>query len=91
MGIEHIHDNGSNYECPHPQCKASNLVSSSVEDMRCSLKFECTDMIVLLHALLIVKRRKEKTKVHMIEVKIKKMILAEKKERKLRLAQQAYD
>ena len=82
------------YECKHPKCIATRLISSSIEDLRYSLadySGDDTSMTVLLHALLIAKKRKAKTMTTMIDSKRKKLIKVRDAERKLRLRQQAYD
>lgn len=59
------------------QERARDLVSTSVEDMNSSLNFyqfdEPTDVEIIMLALKIVTRRGEKTKVKILERKIKKM------------------
>lgn len=84
--INHKHSKVTGiYGCEHPKCVATLMISCSIEDLRCSLA-GASDMTVLLHALLIAKKRKEKTKTTMIDAKIKKLIKAQDADRKLRMA-----
>lgn len=73
-GTAHRHANSiDRYECRHPQCRAQQLINSSVDDLRASLACGYKDKDVLERALKIVRRRKETTKAKMLQSHLKKL------------------